>query len=184
MLRLTAVDGYTAQRHYSIASAPDDTGHIELTLDHVPGGEVSGHLHTIARPGDTVEVRGPLSGFFAWNGDRPALLLGAGSGVVPLMSMLRHRRLRRLTVPLRLILSARTAEEVIYADEYGAETTVIRTRTEGRLTAAHLKPYLQSQPPGGWEAYVCGNNGFAEHASRLLADGDQPVDRIRIERFG
>jgi ferredoxin-NADP reductase len=184
MLRLTADDGYTAQRHYSIASAPDDTGHIELTLDHVPGGEVSGHLHSIARPGDTVEVRGPVSGFFAWTGDSPALLLGAGSGVVPLMSMLRHRRRRGVDVPLRLILSARTPEDVIYAGEYGAETTLIHTRTEGRLTAAHLKPYLADQPPGGWEAYVCGSNGFAEHASRLLADGGQPVHRIRIERFG
>ncbi|MDX6328936.1 MAG: hypothetical protein QOI83_1319, partial [Streptomycetaceae bacterium] len=95
MLRLTADDGYTAQRHYSIASAPDDTGHIELTLDHVPGGEVSGHLHSIARPGDTVEVRGPVSGFFAWTGDRPALLLGAGSPTGHL------REARRPGIPVR-----------------------------------------------------------------------------------
>ncbi|MFF3146923.1 FAD-binding oxidoreductase, partial [Streptomyces sp. NPDC057927] len=99
MLRLTADDGYVAQRHYSLASPPDDTGHIELTLDHVEGGEVSGWFHTVARPGDSVEVRGPLSGFFAWPGDRPALLVGAGSGVVPLMSMLRHHRARALDVP-------------------------------------------------------------------------------------
>ncbi|WP_431963143.1 ferredoxin reductase [Actinacidiphila sp. bgisy160] len=183
-LRLTAPDGYTAQRNYSVASAPDDSGHIELTLDHVAGGEVSGHLHTVARPGDTVEVRGPHSGFFAWTGDHPALLLGAGSGVVPLMSMVRHRRLRGLDVPLRLIVSARTREDLIYAAEYGPETTVLLTRAEGRLTAAHLAPYLADPPPGGWEAYVCGGNGFAEHASRLLADGGQPLDRIRIERFG
>jgi len=185
MLRLTAPDGYTAQRHYSIASAPDDSGHIELTLDHVPGGEVSGHLHTVARPGDTVEVRGPLSGFFAWPGDRPALLLGAGSGVVPLMSMLRHHRRLALDLPLRLLVCARTPADLIYAREYGPETTAVLTRTEGRLSAAHLAPYLgDGRPPGGWEAYICGGNGFAEHASRLLVAGGQPVDRIRIERFG
>jgi ferredoxin-NADP reductase len=190
MLRLTAADGYTAQRHYSIASAPDDDGHIELTLDHVAGGEVSGWFHTAARPGDRVEVRGPLSGFFAWPGDRPALLIGAGSGVVPLMSMVRHHRARGLAVPLRLLVSARGPEELIYAREYGAETTPVFTRSApgggpvGRLSAAHLAPVLAEEPEGGWEAYVCGSNDFAEHASRLLVAAGQPVDRIRIERFG
>jgi ferredoxin-NADP reductase len=190
MLRLTAPDGYVAQRHYSIASAPDDTGHVELTLDHVEGGEVSGWFHTVAGPGDEVEVRGPLSGFFAWPGDRPALLLGAGSGVVPLMSMVRHRRLRGSDVPLRLLVSARGPRELIYADEYGAETTPVFTRTApagvpvGRLSATHVAPVVAAAPEGGWEAYVCGSNAFAEHASRLLVAAGQPVDRIRIERFG
>ncbi|MFF8594147.1 ferredoxin reductase [Streptomyces sp. NPDC015220] len=190
MLRLTAPDGYTAQRHYSIASAPDDCGHIELTLDHVDSGEVSGWFHTVARPGDQVEVRGPLSGFFAWPGDRPALLVGAGSGVVPLMSMVRHHRARRLDVPLRLLVSARSPEELIYAREFGAETTRVFTRggppgtPVGRLSAAHLAPVVAERPDGGWEAYVCGSNAFAEHASRLLVAAGLPVDRIRIERFG
>lgn len=190
MLRLTAGDGYVAQRHYSIASSPDDTGHIELTLDHVDGGEVSGWFHTVARPGDSVEVRGPLSGFFAWPGDRLTLLVGAGSGVVPLMSMLRHHRAQGLDVPLRLLVSARSPEELIYAPEYGDETTAVFTRAApagvpvGRMTAAHMAPLLAEQPPGGWEAYICGSNGFAEHASRLLVEAGQPVDRIRIERFG
>ncbi|WP_416984863.1 ferredoxin reductase [Streptomyces sp. T028] len=194
MLRLTADDGYTAQRHYSIASAPDDApdggGHIELTLDHVEGGEVSGWFHTVARPGDQVEVRGPLSGFFAWPGDRPALLVGAGSGVVPLMSMVRHHRARALDVPLRLLVSARGPEELIYAREYGVETTPVFTRSApgggpvGRLGAAHLRPVFEEGPADGWEAYVCGSNAFAEHASRLLVAAGQPVDRIRIERFG
>ncbi|WP_369244167.1 ferredoxin reductase [Streptomyces sp. R41] len=190
MLRLTAEDGYVAQRHYSIASPPGDAGHIELTLDHVEGGEVSGWFHTVARPGDSVEVRGPLSGFFAWPGDRPALLIGAGSGVVPLMSMLRHHRARALDVPLRLLVSARSPEELIYAREYGAETMLVFTRGAphgvpvGRMAAVHVAPLLAEQPRGGWEAYVCGSNGFAEHASRLLVEAGQPVDRIRIERFG
>ncbi|MGW8064268.1 ferredoxin reductase [Streptomyces ziwulingensis] len=190
MLRLTAADGYVAQRHYSLASAPDDSGHIELTLDHVEDGEVSGWFHRVARPGDRIEVRGPLSGFFAWPGDRPALLLGAGSGVVPLMSMVRHHRARDLTVPLRLLVSARGPEDLIYAREFGAETTPVFTRNApagtpvGRMTAAHLAPLLAEPPAGGWEAYVCGSNSFAEHASRLLVAAGQPVDRIRIERFG
>lgn len=190
MLRLTAEDGYTAQRHYSIASAPDGDGHIELTLDRVDGGEVSGWFHTRAEPGDEVRVRGPLSGFFAWPGDRPALLVGAGSGVVPLMSMVRHHRARGLDVPLRLLVSARGPEELIYAREYGAETTPVFTRSApegvpvGRLTGAHLAPLFAEGPTGGWEAYVCGSNAFAEHASRLLVEAGQPVDRIRIERFG
>ncbi|RDD91196.1 oxidoreductase [Streptomyces parvulus] len=190
MVRLTAADGYVAQRHYSLASAPDGSGHIELTLDHVADGEVSGWFHSVARPGDRIEVRGPLSGFFAWPGDRPALLLGAGSGVVPLMSMIRHHRARGLTVPLRLLVSARGPEELIYAGEFGAETTPVFTRSApagtpvGRLTAAHLAPLLAEPPEGGWEAYVCGSNAFAEHASRLLVAGGQPVERIRIERFG
>jgi ferredoxin-NADP reductase len=190
MLRLTAGDGYTAQRHYSIASPPEDTGHVELTLDHVEGGEVSGWFHTVAEIGDEVEVRGPLSGFFAWPGDRPALLIGAGSGVVPLMSMVRHHRARGLSVPLRLLVSARGPEELIYARELGAETTTVFTRSApagvpvGRMSAAHVAPLLAEQPEGGWEAYVCGSNAFAEHASRLLVRAGQPVDRIRIERFG
>lgn len=135
-------------------------------------------------------MRGPLSGFFAWPGDRPALLLGAGSGVVPLMSMVRHHRARGLTLPLRLLVSARGPEDLIYADEYGPETTPVFTRTApegvavGRLAAAHVAPLLAEQPPGGWEAYVCGSNSFAEHASRLLVAAGQPVERIRIERFG
>ncbi|WP_030324558.1 ferredoxin reductase [Streptomyces sp. NRRL B-3229] len=190
MLRLTAQDGYTAQRHYSIASPPEDTGHIELTLDHVEDGEVSGWFHTEAAPGDEIEVRGPLSGFFAWPGDRPALLIGAGSGVVPLMSMVRHHRARGLSVPLRLLVSARGPEELIYAREFGAETTTVFTRSApagvpvGRMTAAHVAALLAEQPDDGWEAYVCGSNAFAEHASRLLLAAGQPVDRIRIERFG
>ncbi|MFG2788214.1 ferredoxin reductase [Streptomyces sp. NPDC048419] len=190
LMRLTAEDGYVAQRHYSIASAPDDTGHVELTLDQVADGEVSGWFHTVAEPGDQVEIRGPLSGFFAWPGDRPALLVGAGSGVVPLMSMLRHHRARGLDVPLRMLVSARSPEELIYAPEFGPETTPVFTRSApagvpvGRMAAAHMAPLLAERPAGGWEAYVCGSNAFAEHASRLLVEAGQPVDRIRIERFG
>ncbi|MGW3464872.1 oxidoreductase, partial [Streptomyces olivaceoviridis] len=129
-------------------------------------------------------------GFFAWPRDRPALLIGAGSGVVPLMSMIRHHRARGLAVPLRMLVSARSPEELIYASELGAETTPVFTRSAppgvpvGRMTTAHVAPLLAEPPVGGWEAYVCGSNGFAEHASRLLVAAGQPVDHIRIERFG
>jgi ferredoxin-NADP reductase len=93
-------------------------------------------------------------------------------------------------VPLRLLVSARSPEELVYASEYGSETTAVFTRRApagvpvGRMSAAHVAPLLAERPPGGWEAYVCGSNGFAEHASRLLVAAGQPVDRIRIERFG
>ncbi len=106
------------------------------------------------------------------------------------MSMLRQHRARGLSVPLRLVVSARSPEELIYAREYGAETTAVFTRSApegvpvGRMAASHVAPLLAEQPDGGWEAYVCGSNGFAEHASRLLVNAGQPVDRIRIERFG
>jgi ferredoxin-NADP reductase len=106
------------------------------------------------------------------------------------MSMVRHHRVRGLDVPLRLLVSARSPEELIYAREFGAETTPVFTRRApaggpvGRMAAAHVAPLLAEQPPGGWEAYVCGSNAFAEHASRLLVEAGQPVERIRIERFG
>ena len=191
MLRLTAEDGYAAQRHYSIASAPDDTGHIELTLDHVEGGEVSGWFHTVARPGDAVEVRGPLSGFFAWPGRPARAAVGAGSGVVPLMSMLRHHRARGLDVPLRLLVSARSPEELIYAREYGAETTPCSpAERPGRVCRSDVwrphmwRPSWPSSRPVGGRPMCAAPTRFAEHASRLLVEAGQPVDRIRIERFG
>lgn len=106
------------------------------------------------------------------------------------MSMVRHHRARGLSVPLRLLVSARGPEELIYAREYGPETTPVFTRSApegvpvGRMTAAHVAPLLAGPPNGGWEAYVCGSDAFAEHASRLLVAAGQPVERIRIERFG
>ena len=174
-----------------IASPPDDAGHVELTLDHVEGGEVSGWFHTVAKPGDEVEVRGPLSGFFAWPGDRPALLIGAGSGVVPLMSMLRHHRARGLDVPLRLLVSARGPEELIYAREYGERDhdRLHAQRAGGCAGGTYGGRTCGAAPgraaPGGWEAYVCGSNGFAEHASRLLveagpAGGPDPDRALRL----
>ncbi|MGW1997046.1 ferredoxin reductase [Embleya sp. NPDC001921] len=197
MLRLTAADGYTAQRHYSVGSAPDDAGHIEFTVDRMPGGEVSGFVHDVARPGDLLEVRGPLGGFFAWAGDRPALLVAGGSGLVPLMAMVRHRRRRALAVPLRLVACARTPEDLLYARELaalpGEEHTVLYSRAApsgyphpvGRLRADSLAPHVAAVlADERYEVFVCGSTGFAEHAGRLLTSAGVPTSRIRVERFG
>jgi ferredoxin-NADP reductase len=195
MLRLTAADGYTAQRHYSVASPPDDEGCIEFTVDRAEDGEVSGFLHDVARPGDLLEVRGPLGGFFAWSGDRPALLVGGGSGLVPLMAMVRHHRRRALPVPLHLVACARAPEELLYAAELtgsAADCTVVYSRSApgghphpvGRLTADTLAPQAALAVAEDRELFVCGSNGFAEHVGGLLVGLGVPAVRIRIERFG
>jgi ferredoxin-NADP reductase len=191
VVRLTAPDGYQASRSYSIASAPGDGSEIEIMVERLDDGEVSAYLHEGVGVGDEIEVRGAFGGWFVWNGSTPALLVGGGSGVVPLMAMLRHwRRLAtRGEVPqLRLLESVRSPEELPFADEYGDESTVVYTRQApagwprppGRLTADDLRPLLVPDAT----AYVCGSSGFVEHASRLLVDLGQPVGSIRLERYG
>ncbi len=118
-VRLTAPDGYRAERSYSIASSPLDEGEIELTIDRLADGEVSPYFHDVVVEGDQVELRGPFTSYFVWRGEEPALLLGGGSGVVPLVSMLRHRRRTMPELEMRLIYSVRNGDEVIYADELG-----------------------------------------------------------------
>jgi ferredoxin-NADP reductase len=189
VVRLTAPDGYTASRDYSVSSAPDDTGEIELTVERLDDGEVSEFLHDVVVPGDELEVRGPIGGFFAWDASGPALLVGGGSGVVPLMAMLRHaRRLGRPDL-VRLLVSARSREDLYYADELpGPETAVIYTRqappdagrAAGRLAVADMVPLVR----GGETAYVCGSPGFADAATAVLIEAGVPVERIRVERFG
>jgi ferredoxin-NADP reductase len=189
VVRLTAPDGYTASRDYSVSSAPDDTGEIELTVERLDDGEVSEFLHDVVVPGDELEVRGPIGGFFAWDASEPALLVGGGSGVVPLMAMLRHaRRLGRSDL-VRLVVSARSPEDLYYADELpGPETTVIYTRqappgtgrAAGRLALADVAPLIR----GGETAYVCGSPGFADAATAVLIEAGVPVESIRVERFG
>jgi ferredoxin-NADP reductase len=189
VVRLTAPDGYTASRDYSVSSAPDDTGEIELTVERLDDGEVSEFLHDVVVPGDELEVRGPIGGFFAWDASGPALLVGGGSGVVPLMAMLRHaRRLDRSDL-VRLVVSARSPEDLYYADELpGPETTVIYTRqappdagrAAGRLALADVAPLIR----GGETAYVCGSPGFADAATAVLIEAGVPVESIRVERFG
>src|SRR2546427_7346411 len=124
VIRLTAPDGYTASRSYSVASPPDGSAEIELTVELLPDGEVSSFLHEVVVPGDTIEVRGPIGGWFVWRGDTPVVLVGGGSGVVPLMAMLRLTRRAGRSDLLRLVVSARSPAELYYAGELpGPETT-------------------------------------------------------------
>jgi ferredoxin-NADP reductase len=189
VLRLTAPDGYTASRSYSVASAPDGSASIELTVERFPDGEVSTFLHDVVEVGDELEVRGPIGGWFVWDADAPAVLVGGGSGVVPLMAMLRLARRRGRTALVRLLVSVRSREGLYYADEIdGPETTVIYTRTApqgvarpaGRLTRGDLAPLLAADVT----VYVCGSASFAEAASQLVVAEGVPVERVRVERFG
>lgn len=189
-VRLTAPDGYTAQRSYSIASSPLDEGAIELTIDCLADGEVSPYFHEVLTEGDQVEVRGPFASYFVWRGDEPApvLLVGGGSGVVPLMAMLRHRRRALPAVPMRLVYSVRTAADVIYAGELGADAVLTYTREPppgwtgdtGRID----RGLIASAAGGARIAYVCGSNGFVEAASGLLLEAGLAPACIRTERFG
>jgi ferredoxin-NADP reductase len=186
VVRLTAPDGYTAQRSYSIASPPSDPV-VELFVERFEDGEVSGYLADVAEPGDEFEVRGPIGGWFVWDGVSPALLVGGGTGVVPLVSMLRTARDLGRTDLLRLAVAARTWAELPYAEELadaGALVALSREargiRPAGRLGGDELVPLWEP----GQTAYVCGSAPFAETLSQLLVGlGFAPGD-VRIERFG
>jgi ferredoxin-NADP reductase len=195
VVRLTAPDGYTASRSYSIASPPADgfdappAGEIELTVERLADGEVSGYLCDVAEPGDEFEVRGPIGGFFVWTGEKPALLVGGGSGVVPLMAMLRQARRTDRADLLRLVVSVRSPADLYYAEEIaGPQTTVVYTRTAapgsarlaGRLAVADVAGLVR----GGEDVFVCGTPGFADTATTALQEAGVPVGAIRVERFG
>ncbi len=189
VVRLTAPDGYMASRSYSVASPPDDSNEFDLTVERLDDGEVSTFLHDEVRIGDELEVRGPIGGWFVWRGDEPAVLVGGGSGLVPLMAMLRYARAIGRTDVVRLVVSVRSPDDLMYTDELvGPEVSVVYTRVPpssstrpaSRITRDDLVPALLS----GCTAYVCGSAGFANTASDLLVDVGVPVDRIRVERFG
>lgn len=194
-VRLTAPDGYTAQRSYSIASAPlpENGNSFDLTIDRLDEGEVSPYFHDVVEPGDQVEVRGPFASYFVWRGEAPVLLLGGGSGVVPLMSMLRYRRARVPEAEMKLIYSVRGPEDVIYARELeqGDETLLTYSRLappaweghEGRIDAGMIEA-AGIEPGGMARAYVCGSHGFVETAAALLMDAGFGPERILTERFG
>ena len=191
-VRLTAPDGYRAQRSYSVASSPLDEGEVELTIDCLADGEVSPYFHDVVAVGDAIEVRGPFASYFVWHGSEPGpvLLVGGGSGVVPLMAMLRHRRRALPDAPMRLVYSVREADDVIYADELVGDPDIALTYTRsapdgwsghiGRIDAA----LLGEAAAGAMTAYVCGSNGFVESATTLLLDIGIAPEWIRTERFG
>jgi ferredoxin-NADP reductase len=187
-VRLTAPDGYRAQRSYSIASSPLDVGEIELTIDLLDDGEVSPYFHEVVEEGDQVELRGPFTSYFVWRGESPVLLVGGGSGVVPLMCMLRHKRRTMPELDLRLVYSVRYPDDVIYAHEIGDDAVLTYTREapEGWSGhTGHIDPELLRGPADGARlAFVCGSNGFVETASQLLLELGMEARTIRTERFG
>jgi len=200
-VRLTAADGYQAQRSYSIASAPGATA-LELVIERLPDGEVSPYFHEAAQPGDTFELRGPLGGHFVWRAadGGPLLLVGGGSGVVPLMSIAREHAARASTAPALLVYSARTWDDIVFRDELlGARAAgrtmaiVLATTREdpragvdlgGRLDAAALAGVLARWGHAPQRAYVCGSNPFVEAIATALVDAGVAPARIRTERYG
>jgi ferredoxin-NADP reductase len=188
IVRLTTEDGYHAQRAYSAASPPGQEP-LEVTVERLPGGEVSTFLHDEVNLGDTVDIRGPIGGHFAWDVSTPILGVAGGSGIVPLMSMLRAARQAGRGDQMSLVVSARSPHDLYYADELnGPRTRVVYTRTApageprgvGRLTTDDLAPLVEAGQP----AFVCGSPAFCDATTMLLdALGVAPHD-IRVERFG
>ncbi|QIQ00991.1 ferredoxin reductase [Streptomyces liangshanensis] len=198
-VRLTAEDGYSTQRSYSLASAPGGD-RIELTVQRIGDGEVSPYLVDVLETGDQLELRGPVGGWFVWDpaDPSPVLLMAGGSGVVPLMSMIRARGSAGSRVPFRLLYSVRAPEERYYAGELGPGGA------QGGLDVTHLytrsAPEGPRRPPGrltgddvaayGWPAeftpmcFVCGPTGFVERAAGILVAQGHDPQRIRTERFG
>jgi ferredoxin-NADP reductase len=198
-VRLTAEDGYQAERSYSIASAPEDE-HLVLTVERLDDGEVSPYLVGELRPGDELELRGPIGGYFVWEATLggPLLLLAGGSGIVPLRSMLRHRGAVESTVPARLLYSSKSLDEVIYRDEldrFAAEDgvdvrfTLTREQPEGwqgyrRRIDQELLREIAWPPDERPLAYVCGPTAFVEVAATALVQLGHEAGRVKTERFG
>jgi ferredoxin-NADP reductase len=203
-LRLTAEDGYSVERSYSIASEPERSGQIDLTVERIEDGEVSPFLHDVVVPGDRIEVRGPIGGYFVWEADgamatEPLFLVAGGSGVVPLMAMLRHRAKAAARNPTRLLFSSRHLEEVIYRDELealaaaGDGLEVVHTltrsqpsgwmgyarRIDDRMIAEVLAPLGPSA-----RSFICGPTALVEVVANALVRLGLPGDRVRTERFG
>ena len=200
-VRLTAADGYSVERSYSIASEPERPDAIDVTVERIPDGEVSPFLHDVVVPGDRLEVRGPIGGYFVWGASLggPLLLVAGGSGVVPLMAMIRHRERAGRDVRTRLLFSSRHAEEIIYR----AELDELAARDDG-LEVVHT--LTRSSPPGwtgytrriddrmlgevleplgiGARTYICGPTALVEVAANALVRLGLPPDRVRTERFG
>jgi ferredoxin-NADP reductase len=187
-VRLTAPDGYRAQRSYSIASSPLDEGEIELTIDRLEDGEVSPYFHDVVVEGEEVEVRGPFASYFVWRGEKPVLLVGGGSGVVPLMAILRHRRRTMPELPMRLVYSVRNPDDVIYADELGEDAVLTFTRQSPDGWSGHTgridREVIGESGIDSGIAFVCGSNGFVEAGSELLLQAGFEPHQIRTERFG
>ena len=197
-VRLTAEDGYQAERSYSIASAPGN-GHVEITVERLEDGEVSPYLTLDVVPGDRFEIRGPVGGYFVWEPEQgePLLLVAGGSGVVPLMAMVRHRAAVSAEVPTRLLLSSRSWEDVIYRDELerlsgnGLRVVHTLTRSQPRGWSGYTRrvdqAMLREVAPAPRErplVYVCGPTPFVEAVASTLVALGHDAATIKTERFG
>jgi len=201
-VRLTAPDGYQARRSYSIASAPEAGATIELAIEKLDDGEVSPFFHEVAAVGDEIELRGPLGGHFVWSDSEggPILLVGGGSGVVPLMAMVRHRGALKSAAPVALVFSVRVWDEVIFRDELiglddrrdGFDLVLTLTREAARrpadysrrIDAAMMMQSIVRLPEPPKLAFVCGSNAFVSAAAQALIDAGVPAGLIRTERYG
>ena len=198
-LRLTAEDGYQAQRSYSISSPPEGRS-VDVTVELVDGGEVSPYLVEEAQPGDQLEIRGPIGGHFSWSVDEggPVLLVAGGSGLAPLMSMLRHRAARASEAEARVLVSARGPGDALYRDELDrlgprAGLHVVWTFTRetppgwdgfARRVDADMLEAVGPGPGVGARCFVCGPTPFVEHVANLLVDAGHDPHLIHAERFG
>jgi ferredoxin-NADP reductase len=188
VIRLTAPDGYVAQRSYSLASSPAEP-YIELGVELLPDGEVSGYLGEVAVVGDQLEVRGPIGLWFVWDGTRRAVAIGGGSGVVPLVSMLRHSHDIGRPELVQLAVSARRPSDLLFHDELvesGAVVAYTRSgpvgggRALGRLNADDLAPLIAADST----YFVCGSAAFTEAISQQLVSLGVDAADVRVERFG
>ena len=195
-VRLTAEDGYQARREYSIASAPGEP--VAITVERLDDGEVSSYLTLDLRRGDELEIRGPIGGYFVWGPEDggPLLLVAGGSGIVPLRSMLRHRSRSGATVPVRVLYSVRTRDDVIYAAELsepgdGVEVVCTLTRERppawtgrtGRVDAAMLREVAWPAEMSP-QAFICGPTSFVEAVAAGLVEIGYEPGRVKTERFG
>lgn len=201
-VRLTASDGYVAMRSYSIASSPSTSDIIELAIERLPDGEVSPFFHDIAAVGDEIELRGPIGGHFLWpqGSTAPTLLIGAGSGLVPLMAMLRHRRELSETVPTALLLSSRTQRDVLFGDELlslerddpNFELALAITREtphrasdfSRRIDNAMVAEVITRLPSVPEQVFVCGSNLFVNIAADGALMAGLGASVIKTERYG
>lgn len=200
-IRLTAEDGYQAQRSYSIASPPEEAPRVTLTVERIDDGEVSPYLVDELRVGDKLELRGPIGGYFVWEArlGGPLLLVAGGSGIVPLMAMLRHRHATGSSVPTRLLYSARSYEELIYRDELAQlastdpalEVIYTLTRTQPaewkgyrRRIDAELLQEVAWPPEQHPLSFICGPTQLVENAATALQSLAYDTTRIKTERFG
>ena len=201
-VRLTAPDGYQAQRSYSLASSPGDTNLIEIAIELIDDGEVSSYFHDSVEPGEMIEVRGPIGGHFTWEPShtRSSIFVAGGSGIAPIISMLRHRFTVKNIAPALLLFSVRTEDDILYREELERMSDndpslhVVTTITRGtskdwigntrRIDQGMIDSALVNTGVKPESAYVCGGSGFVESIADILLDTGLDFNQIHIERFG